>query len=237
MPLFFITSHSEPDTRLSAPANRVTIRTQPKDNMNLRIPLAVVLIAVAGTLTSCTLGNENAATPNTGVTGNNPTGAPAETPTPEPTETETVMPEAEAAPLPAAPEGPGAASDPQGFTPGQPIPDAELAGSPTAKQMRFIAARLDAVLAGGVPADWAPRLQEGNVELTEAEGRDCWSYIAVIYTQAEQDAWNNDIQTPYMCYADGSYKLSGWSQSGSDPKYHDFNSSLEYESGKGFVTG
>jgi hypothetical protein len=195
--------------------------------MNLRIPLAVALIAVAGTLTSCTLGNENAPVPSTGITGNNPTGAPSETPTPEPTETESVMPEAETAPLPAAPEGPGTASDPQGFTPGQPIPDAELTGSRTAKQMRFIASRLDAALAGGVPANWA----------SGAEGEDCWTYISVIYTQAEQDAWDNDIRTPYMCYPDGSYKLSGWSQSGADPKYHDFNSSLEFESGKGFVTG
>ncbi|GAA1772348.1 hypothetical protein GCM10009712_20460 [Pseudarthrobacter sulfonivorans] len=131
-------------------------------------------------------------------------------------------------PLPAAPGGPGQASVPQGFAGGEPIPDAELAGSPTAKHMRYIASRLDGYLAAnGVPANWAPRVHEGNVEMTEEEGKDCWSYISVIYTQAEQDAWNNDIRTPYMCYPDGSYKLSGWSESGADPKYHDFNSSLD----------
>jgi hypothetical protein len=195
--------------------------------MSTRIRLAAAMIAIAGTLTSCTVGNPNPPALDTGVGANAPTGAPVETPTPTPTETETPVQDPAAAPLPAAPTGPGAASEPQGFTPGQPIPDAELAGSPTAKQMRFIAGRLDAALAGGVPANWA----------SGAEGEDCWSYISVIYTQAEQDAWNNDISTPYMCYPDGSYKLSGWSQSGADPKYHDFNSSLEYESGKGFVTG
>jgi hypothetical protein len=196
--------------------------------MSTRIRLAAALIAIAGTLTSCTVGNPNPPASDTGVGANAPTGAPAETSTPTPTETETPAQETPAAALPAAPTGPGAASDPQGFTPGQPIPDAELAGSSTAKQMRFIAKRLDAYLAAnGVPANWA----------SGAEGEDCWSYISVIYTQAEQDAWDNDISTPYMCYKDGSYKLSGWSQGGKDPKFKDFNSSLEYESGKGFVTG
>lgn len=193
--------------------------------MSTRIHLAAALIAVSAALTSCTVGNPNPPALDTGVGANNPTGAPAETPTPTPTETETPAPEAAA--LPPAPTGPGAASDPQGFTPGEPIPDAVLAGSPTAKHMRFIASRLDAVLAGGVPANWA----------SGGAGEDCWSHISVIWTQAEQDAWNNDIRTPYMCYPDGSYELSGWSESGADPQYKDFNSSLEYESGKGFVTG
>jgi hypothetical protein len=93
--------------------------------------------------------------------------------------------------------------------------------------MRFIAGRLDAVLAGGVPANW----------VSGGAGEDCWSHIAVIYTQAEQDAWDNDIRTPYMCHPDGSYSLSGWSESGADPVYYYFNTSLEYESRKGYVTG
>lgn len=194
--------------------------------MSARLRLAAAFVAVAGTLTSCTVGNPNPPALDTGVGASAPTGAPTESPSAAPN-METSAPATASAPLPPAPTGPGAASAPQGFTPGQPIPDAELAGSRTAKQMRFIAARLDAVLAGGVPANWA----------SGAEGEDCWSYISVIYTQAEQDAWDNDISTPYMCYPDGSYKLSGWSQSGADPKYHDFSSSLEYESGKGFVTG
>lgn len=195
--------------------------------MSTRIRLAAALIATAAALTSCTVGNPNPPAIDTGVGANAPTGAPAETPTPTPTETETSAPEAAADPLPAAPAGPGTASDPQGFTPGAPIPDAELAGSRTAKHMRYIAGRLDAVLAGGVPANWA----------SGATGEDCWSHISVIWTQAEEDAWDNDIRTPYMCYPDGSYALSGWSESGADPLYKDFNSSLEYESGKGFVTG
>lgn len=108
---------------------------------------------------------------------------------------------------------------------GPPVPAAELEGSRTAAHLRFIASRLDGVLAGGVPSDWG----SGGAEL------DCWGHIAVIYSQAERDAWDEDIRSPYMCYPDGSYSLLGWSESGTDGSYKSFETGLTYVSGKGFV--
>lgn len=191
--------------------------------MKLRLSLAVAMLAIAGTLTSCTVGNQNP-TGDTGVAGNNPTGAPAETPTPEATETlepvavETPAPEAEMA-LPTNEDGSAIQIAP--FPDGAPVPAAELEGSRTAAHMRFIASRLDAFLAAnGVPEDW------------QMNGFD---YISTIYTDAEDKAWDKDIMTPYMGKPDGSYSLRGWGEHGADPKHTDYNTGLNYVSGKGFV--
>jgi hypothetical protein len=202
--------------------------------MKSHISLAVTMTAIAVALSACTVG-ANPPSIDTGVGTNAPTGAPAETPTPTPTETETTSPDAVSTPLPTGPTGTGAAPAHEGL-PGEPIPASELAGSRTAKHMRFVASRLDAyVKANGVPADWATQTGAANVEAAPGTGGDCWTYISILSTPEESAAWDDGIQTTYQCFPDGSYTLSGWGEGGADPKYRDFNTSLDYESGKGFV--
>lgn len=191
--------------------------------MKLRISLAVAMLAVAGTLTSCTVGNQNP-TGDTGVAGTNPTGAPLWTPTPEPTVTEipntevTLAPEVEMTPPTNAD---GSAIEIAPFPDGGPVPAAELQGSRTAAHLQFLAARLDAFLAAnGVPADW------------QMNG---FSYISTIYTDAEDKAWDDDIMSGFMGKPDGSYFMRGWAENGADPQHPDDNHGLNYVSGKGFV--
>ena len=54
--------------------------------MKIRIYLTIAMIALGGTLTSCTVEKQGPADTNTGISGNSTTQAPAETVKPEPTE-------------------------------------------------------------------------------------------------------------------------------------------------------
>lgn len=205
--------------------------------MNIKTPLIIGMVALAGMLSSCTVGNPNPPKQDTGVES---TTAPAETETatatetPAPVETEAQSTEApnaddvttvpEDASETINPEETAVPADTTGFVAGQPIPDSELANSRVAKQMRYVASRLkDYVAANGVPSDW------------EMNG---FSYISTIYTDAEAKAWDNGVMVPFMGRPDGSFTLRGWGQTPDvDPKFKDFNTGLEYDSKKGFITG
>lgn len=199
--------------------------------MNIKTPLIIGMVVLAGMLSSCTVGNPNPPKQDTGVES---TTAPAEKETPAPVETETQSAEAPNADdvtnVPGdtsetvGPEETAVPADASGFVAGKPIPDAELADSRVAKHMRYVAGRLkDYVAANGVPSDW------------EMNG---FSYISTIYTDAEAKAWDNGVMVPFMGRPDGSFTLRGWGESPEvDSKFKDFNTALEYDSQKGFITG
>lgn len=104
---------------------------------------------------------------------------------------------------------------------GKPIPDSELAGSRTAKQIRYEASGLKAYLtANGVPADFTTNGLE---------------YISVLTTPEEEAAWDKEIMVGFMGAPEGSFILSGWSQVGADSKYDSANNALDCDSVKGFL--
>ncbi|WP_427016242.1 hypothetical protein ACQCSX_15940 [Pseudarthrobacter sp. P1] len=153
---------------------------------------------------------------------NAPTGAPADTSTRE--ATEAIAPEVPAATTPGTTEMTlselDAARPPASapFVGGEPIPASELQGSRTYPHMLYLVGRLDGYLAAnGVPADW------------ETEG---FGYIAVVY---DNSSWDPDVMSGFLGQPDGSYTLRGWSSK--NPKFNDFNTGLEYDSVRGFITG
>lgn len=190
--------------------------------MKLRILAAAALTAAAATLTSCSGGTPATTATETAAAPAASAATTASSPAPETAPTQGNVEIS----LPADGSAPSIAGmtlagpDP---SIGQPIPDAELADSRTAKQIRFIAGRLDAyIAANGVPSDW---VMNG------------FDYISTTYTQEEDDAWDKEVNTSFMGRPDGGYSLRGWSLTGADPKYDSHNNGLEYDSAKGFIRG
>lgn len=193
--------------------------------MKLRAPLSLAAIILAGTLASCSAGNnedngnqvdgkvtaQSTANPSAGPTVTpDASGVPDAAPDAEPVVS--AAPESNEAPAPVDPEVPSEPVVPEKLELPAEAALGELKDGQTKTDMAYVAEKLKAHIA----AHGKPKT-------------DNWLEVIAADTPELSDA--TDIG--FSLSDDGTWTLHGWNPS--DPNYKDFNTALEYHSVEGFI--
>lgn len=193
--------------------------------MKLRAPLSLAAIILAGTLASCSAGNneDNGNQVDGKVTAQstaNPSAGPTNTPDassiPEiPIEAdpvESAAPESDEAPAPVAPAVPAKPVEPEKLELPAEAALGEVEDGQTKTDMTYVAEKLKAHIA----AHGKPKT-------------DNWLEAIA----ADTPDWNGATDIGFSLSDDGTWSLHGWNPN--DPNYKDFNTALEYHSVEGFI--